>query len=119
VRLDILLTLALGEYVADAREGRLNPRKVDPKLFAKARDVKIDPVRLVEEALAALDLKAFLDRQMHNNERYEEFRRVLAGYCEIAAQGGWEPIPDGETLKPGMSDPRVPAIRRRLDITDE
>jgi murein L,D-transpeptidase YcbB/YkuD len=42
-RLDILLTLALGEYLADIREGRLNPRKVDPELFASARDEAITP----------------------------------------------------------------------------
>ncbi|MEN8132415.1 MAG: L,D-transpeptidase family protein, partial [Pseudomonadota bacterium] len=67
---------------------------------------------------AAPDLKAFLERQLHSNERYEKLRRVLARYREIAAQGGWELIPDGETLKPGMSDWRVPVIRRRLYLTD-
>lgn len=119
VRRDLLLTLALGGYVADAREGRINPRQVDAKLFATARDVEIDPVALVEEALTVSDLQAFLARQVPTNARYEELRQVLARYRAIAARGGWDPIPDGEALKLGMQDPRVPAIRQRLAITDD
>lgn len=118
-RLDILLTLALGGYVADAREGRLNPRKVDPELFAGARDVEIDPVELAEQALKVPDLKKFLEKQVPGNERYRMLRKTLARYREIAAQGGWEPIPEGETLKSGMSDDRVPKIRRRLYISGD
>ena len=118
-RLDILLTLALGGYVADAREGRLNPRKVDPELFAGARDVEIDPVELAEQALKAPDLKKFLEKQVPGNERYRMLRKTLARYREIAAQGGWEPIPEGETLKSGTSDDRVPKIRRRLYISGD
>jgi murein L,D-transpeptidase YcbB/YkuD len=118
-RLDILLSLALGGYVADAREGRLNPRKVDPKLFAGARDVNIDPVELAEKALATPDLKKFLEQQVPTNERYRELRKILAGYRAIAAKGGWDPIPDGESLKPGMNDQRVPIIRERLWITKD
>jgi len=118
-RLDILLSLALGGYVADAREGRLNPRKVDPRLFAGARDVDIDPVELAEKALVTPDLKEFLEQQVPTNERYRELRKILAGYRAMAAKGGWDPIPDGETLKPGMSDQRVPTIRERLWITED
>ena len=79
-RLDILLSLALGGYVADAREGRLNPRKVDPELFAKARDVDIDPVKSAKEALIAPDLGKFLQQQVPTNERYQKLRNVLARY---------------------------------------
>ena len=35
-RLDVLLTLGLGRYVADLREGQAEPRELDPKLFATA-----------------------------------------------------------------------------------
>ena len=30
---------------------------------------------------------------------------ALADYRLLAELGGWEPIPDGPTLKPGMTDP--------------
>jgi murein L,D-transpeptidase YcbB/YkuD len=44
------------------------------------------------------------------------FRSVetLAAYRAIAAAGGWDTLPEGETLKVGMRDPRVPVLRRRL-----
>jgi murein L,D-transpeptidase YcbB/YkuD len=46
--------------------------------------------------------------------QYRSLRRALALYRDNAARGGWEPIAAGQTIKPGMSDPRVPSIRKRL-----
>ena len=118
-RLDILLTLALGGYVADAHEGRLDPRRVDPKLFASARDVEIDPVKLAEQALTTPDLRKFLQQQVPTHQHYRNLRAALVKYRAFAANGGWEPIPAGKTLKPGMSDERAPKIRKRLSITGD
>ena len=53
VRLDILLSLGLRGYVADMMEGRIEPRKVDPKLFASARDVEIDIQAIRERVLSS------------------------------------------------------------------
>jgi murein L,D-transpeptidase YcbB/YkuD len=47
-------------------------------------------------------------------ERYRALRTALGQYRNIAAKGGWEPIAAGPALKPGMSDPRVVQLRRRL-----
>jgi murein L,D-transpeptidase YcbB/YkuD len=38
-------------------------------------------------------------------------------YRDIAAKGGWPTVPDGPTLHPGDSDPRVAAVRKRLVAT--
>jgi len=47
--------------------------------------------------------------------RYLRLKGALARYRELAASGGWERIPvAGPSIKPGMSDERIPAIRRRL-----
>jgi murein L,D-transpeptidase YcbB/YkuD len=119
VRLDILLTLAVGGYVADMRAGRLNPGKVNPELFAGARDVELDLVKMVEQILAASDLQEFLKKQGPSHERYHKLLEALASYRNIAARGGWEPVPDGETLRPGMNDERVPKIRKRLYLTGD
>ena len=43
---------------------------------------------------------------------------MLAKYRALAAKGGWNTIPLGESIKPGLSDPRIPAIRARLSLTD-
>jgi len=118
-RLDILLTRALGAYVADAQEGRINPCKIDPKLFACARDANIDLVELAEQALASADLRRFLELRVPAHERYRDLRAALARYHAYAAAGGWEPIPEGKTLRLGMRDQRMPAIRKRLSITED
>jgi murein L,D-transpeptidase YcbB/YkuD len=47
-------------------------------------------------------------------ERYRALRTALVQYQAIAARGGWGRIADGPALKPGMSDPRVVQLRRRL-----
>ena len=46
--------------------------------------------------------------------QYAALKGALAHYRDIRDQGGWLAIPEGETLEPGQSDLRVPAIRERL-----
>ena len=118
-RLELLLTLALGEYTADLVEGRRRPRQIDPNLFATARDNEIDPAQLVQQAVAAPDLQAFLEGQAPPFLQYRQLRDKLAEYRAIAARGGWPQIQPGRVLKPGLNDPRVPAIRSRLSATGE
>ena len=118
-KLEVLLTYSLAAYAADAREGRADPRKLDPLLFATARDNSVDPIKLVLEAVAAPDLEEFLAKQTPNNAHYIKLRDALKRYRNFAEQGGWETIPEGETLKPGMQSERIPLIRKRLKITGD
>ncbi len=119
VRLDILLTLGMMRYVADQREGRIEPRKVDPKLFAASRDVDVDWDALRQEAFEAPDMKAFLEQQAPPFPQYIELQKKLAEYRDLAAKGGWPSISPGETLKPGMEDQRVSMVRNRLVVTGD
>jgi murein L,D-transpeptidase YcbB/YkuD len=97
----------------------MEPRKVDPKLFATARDVEVDWVALRKSAFEAPDMKAFLEQQAPPFPQYGELRKKLAEYRAIAAKGGWPSIPAGETLKPDMEDPRVTMVRKRLAVTGD
>ncbi|MDI1366177.1 MAG: L,D-transpeptidase family protein, partial [bacterium] len=49
---------------------------------------------------------------------YQTLRRGLATYREIAARGGWTPVPAGPSLKLGSTDPRVVALEARLAAED-
>lgn len=118
-KLDILLTLELGSYVADVREGRIIPKIVEPKLFATAHDVDIDIVVLTKQALEAPDLLAFLKAQPPQHRYYSALIPALADYRKIQQNGGWPSIPAGKTLEIGTNDPRVATIRKRLSITGE
>ena len=46
--------------------------------------------------------------------QYRGLKKALRRYREIRQQGGWPLVAGGETVHPGDSDPRVPALRRRL-----
>jgi murein L,D-transpeptidase YcbB/YkuD len=49
---------------------------------------------------------------------YQTLRGGLTVYRDIAAKGGWKPIPEGAELKLGVTDPRVLALRARLAAED-
>lgn len=115
-KLEILLSLYLARYAADVREGRLDPRKLDPKLFATARDKEIDMEQLAIAAVTAPDLSQYLKMQAPQHRYYKALIPALARYRQIAANGGWPSIPKGPVLKLGMTDERIPDIRKRLSI---
>jgi murein L,D-transpeptidase YcbB/YkuD len=50
---------------------------------------------------------------------YVHLRNGLKHYREIADNGGWPKIPEGEVLKPGMKDERVLLIREYLQIVGD
>lgn len=119
VRLDILLTLGMMRYVADQREGRIEPRVLDPKLFAGARDVEVDWEVLREKVFHAPDMKAFMEQQAPPFLQYRELQKILIKYRAIAAKGGWPSMPAGKVLKPDMEDQRIFAVRKRLAATGD
>jgi len=119
VKLDILLTVGMMRYVADQLEGRIEPREIDPKLFAAARDAEIDWDVLKQEAFEAPDMKAFLEQQAPPFLQYRELRKKLSEYRQIASKGEWPTIPEGKTLKPDEEDQRVIIVRQRLAATGE
>jgi murein L,D-transpeptidase YcbB/YkuD len=118
-RLELLLTMELGVYASDLVEGRHQPRDFDPALFPTACDCELDTPALLERALAAPDLRAFLEEQAPPFAQYRGLRDKLAEYRAIAARGGWPQLPPRPSLKPGATDPRVPAVRKRLAVTGE
>lgn len=118
-QLDVLLTLVLGRYVADMREGSADPCLLDPKLFAAARDKKVDILQVVNEALQANHISAYLQNQAPAHFAYQKLRKELVHFRRLNRQGGWSTIPDGKTIRPNMEDPRLPLIVHRLRITGE
>jgi len=118
-KLEILLTLELSQYTADIRAGRMNPKKVDPVLFASARDKEIDMAELAGQALGSTDLKTFLNSQSPQHVYYTSMITALDRYRKIAENSGWPLVSEGAVLKPGMTDSRIPMIRKRLAVTND
>ena len=117
--LDILLTLGLVAYAADVQDGRVQPHKDNPRLFAHAADREFDPLSIVNDALDAPDIEKYLASLPPINRHYCFLRHTLARYRRIAEVGGWRHIPPGPVLKEGMQDPRLLLVQERLAATGD
>lgn len=115
--LEYLLSRALIRYGGDLSAGSLEPAKVDKELFLEPK--RAAPATVLAEATAAPNIGAYLDGLAPTSPNYLRLKQALADYREVARRGGWTKVPDGETLKPGMRDPRVAVLRQRLAETED
>ena len=51
-----------------------------------------------------------------DHPQYQGLKTARLQYQSYVDEGGWQAIPDGETLELGQVDPRVPALRQRLAL---
>ncbi len=109
--LEILLSNAFVNLARDIYSGRTTPA-------ISSRDIVI--ARKQEAAQAWLDAARLIGPDkvirslMPQHRQYAQLRSMLAGYRLLADRGGWPQVPDGETLKPDMVDPRVSAVRSNI-----
>jgi len=113
---ELYFSAAFLEYASDLKVGRFLPNKVDPNFFLKGRE--IDQLAALKDVAKAGNLDQFFAGWRPNKPVYAALRSALASYRDLAATGGWGAVPIGPAIKPGMADPRVPAIRARLSRTD-
>lgn len=114
--IELYFSAAFLEYASDIRVGRLLPHKVDPNFFLTNR--AIDQLAALNGLGGARSVDAFFDGWQPQAPDYAALKRALADYMAIEGTGGWPSVPLGDTLKPGMTDVRVPLLRARLAITD-
>lgn len=110
--LEVRLSLAAIRLASDLASGRVEPNKVDPEHFLAPTGVIAADV--IRQAAVAEDIGAFMGGFEPPQDEYVRLRDTLAHYRELAANGGWPMVPEGETLDPGMTDPRVVPLRARL-----
>jgi murein L,D-transpeptidase YcbB/YkuD len=104
-------------YAGDLREGRLNPERLKAKLSWDRP--ALAPVSALQSAMRSDDLDAHLDRLVPATPMYRELRRLLREYRALADRGGWPTLAEGDTLEPGMTGPRVAALRQRLSASGD
>lgn len=103
-------------FAADLKVGRVLPRMVYPQDYAPRK--AIDGENVLRAAARFPDLATFLEAWEPYNFEYRRLKQALAQYLDIAAAGGWPALEPGPDVDPGGADPRVPALRVRLDIED-
>ena len=109
---ELELTKQYIRYATHLSSGRVQPNKVNKAL--NLFPDRPNPEMLLEQAVDAVDFSTFLEALAPRSDNYARLKRRLAQYREKAAAGGFTTVPEGEVLKPGMSDPRVAALRQRL-----
>jgi murein L,D-transpeptidase YcbB/YkuD len=115
--LDLLCTVAALHYMSDVFDGRISPKSLDAVWVAQPRKGDLDSLLTV--ALERNRVKELLRDLPPAHEGYVGLARGRARYAEIAAAGGWKPIPGSAPLRKGDRGPRVAALRARLAATGE
>jgi L,D-transpeptidase YcbB len=105
------LSLAALDYADALARGRVDPTRVREH-YAVPRPV-VDVAAGLNRALEQGNVGAWLDGLAPQDE---EYRRLSEAYVAATAEAGrrLEPIPEGGSIRPGASDPRVPAIAAAL-----
>jgi L,D-transpeptidase YcbB len=114
---DVLATDACLAALMHLYRGKVDPATLDTHWNFDPRQIdQAQGLKAVREALAQGAIGTLFARARPQNPLYGQLRTALAKLREVAAQGGWPPLADGPTLKPGSRDPRVPALRQRLQL---
>jgi murein L,D-transpeptidase YcbB/YkuD len=115
--LDLLLTDAYLLLASHYLTGRLDPETIDPEWGAARRGA--DLAAHLAETLRTGRVRARLEALLPAEPGYQGLVELLARYRGIDAAGGWPLVPGGPKLEPGDRDPRVAALRARLQVTGE
>jgi len=111
---DVMLTDAFFLYGLHVSEGRLDPGKWFYQWVPYRRTT--DLVKILAEALKNNDLEGALRRLPPRYPAYGQLRTELAKYRQIAAQGGWRPIPEKLKLHRGSTGAAVNLLKQRLVV---
>lgn len=127
-RRDLLLTDALLVMLYHLDFGKADPSRLDTdwnindlfdELDPLSTEVRDETTSLILDGINQGDIEPMLQLSRPDLPLYQNLRVGLAFYRELTAAGGWPEIPEGPTLRKDDNDPRVPALRRRLALTQD
>jgi L,D-transpeptidase YcbB len=119
VEYDLLLSDALVLLGHHKQYGKVDSRKVEEKKNLEATTLRPSPIDTYLTAIKSGTVRAALDKLSPHHRSYVSLKQALSQYQAIAGEKGWQQIPQGQSLHPGMQDERVSAIRHRLAVTGE
>ena len=112
---ELLATQALLRALGDLFRGMADPARLDGDWNFAPRPLDMgEAIRSVADAVESGEIAALFERARPPQTPYRDLRAGLARLRALEAQGGWPTLPPGPTLKPGVSDARVPILRQRL-----
>ena len=112
---DVLASHAYLSALGHLAQGRLPQDRIEPVWHRP--DAAATPkaeAHLMSIASEGLEhLEHTFNKARPSLEQYNNLRKAYARLRD-QPEPEWQPIPTGQTLRPGMSDPRVPLLRQRL-----
>lgn len=111
---DLLLTDALIRLAAHLHYGKLHPATGEPRWDLSGSLRGESGAVLVHRIATGSAVAGQLGELRPLQPFYGRLKSALARYRVLEQDGGWEPLPAGRTLQPGVEDSRVPLLRRRL-----
>ncbi|MDP2493744.1 L,D-transpeptidase family protein [Shimia thalassica] len=111
---DILASDAVAKLLNYSIFGKVDPAKLDGNWNFERLVLQQNPPQVVNAFLEGDGITALMDQVLLKAPQYNRLMRALAYYRDIASTGGWPQVPDTTTLKPGMVDEAVNALRYRL-----
>jgi murein L,D-transpeptidase YcbB/YkuD len=105
-----LFDAALVRYAGDLSTGRVRANTVDKDISIEQR--RVTPAEILKQAADAPDFATWLAELVPKGD-YPALQKALAAWREKKAEA-FTRLPDGNLLRPGMTDSRVPLLRQRL-----
>ncbi|MBI4275548.1 MAG: L,D-transpeptidase family protein [Rhizobiales bacterium] len=110
---ELKFTSTLFDYARHAQNGRVHWSRLHADIFYN--QVAPDPTELLANLASNRDMRAILDAYEPQHPQYKALKAKLA---EARGKNAEEievvRVPEGPTIKPGMNDARVVALRKRL-----
>ena len=111
---ELLATEALARLVFSLRLGKTDPVTLDPNWNYSRNLADLDPVAWLRTTIRSDSINEALAAVRPSSPWYPMLVQALHDYRKRAQQGAWRILPEGNTLKPGMTDARIPLLRARL-----
>ena len=112
---ELRFTNSILNYARHAQTGRVHFSRMSGDVHY---DLQLpDPAATLAKMAAASDVSSALAEFNPPHEGYKALKAKLAEARGGAPEKEVIRIPEGATMKPGMEDPRVPLLRKRLEVS--
>jgi len=112
---ELLASRAALTALSHLLNGKVDPRALNPDWNFHARQIDTEAeLRGLSEAIEQGRLIELFAQAHPPHPLYDQLKAGLRRLRAIQRNGGWPAIAPGETLKPGMTGPRVEQLRQRL-----